>query len=290
MSDAAENLLEQEKTEMNQLVEVKSNPVSASTSSLILDGDSLDKMMKLADMMAQAVVQVPDHLRGKPSDCLAIIMQAMQWKMNPYAVAQKTHIVSGKLGYEAQLVNAVVQNSGAIEGSFEYEFKGEGNALSCRVGAVRRGQKSITWNEWYSISEVKVMNSPLWKTNPKQQLGYLQLKNWARLYAPGAILGVYTREELEDYEEEIRERDITPQTKDDLDSYPQDEFDKNLPTWEKYLNAGKLTVKDLKVKAETKGRFTTAQLAELNKLEVIAKTALAQKQNQTDNGDNNENA
>lgn len=35
-------------------------------------------------------------------------MQAVQWGMNPFAVAQKTHFVSGKIGYEAQLVNAVI--------------------------------------------------------------------------------------------------------------------------------------------------------------------------------------
>ncbi|SPX63869.1 Uncharacterised protein [Leclercia adecarboxylata] len=40
---------------------------------------------------------------------MAIIMQAMQWGMNPYAVAQKTHLVNGVLGYEAQLVNADLQ-------------------------------------------------------------------------------------------------------------------------------------------------------------------------------------
>ena len=67
---------------------------------------------------------------------MAIAMQAMSWGMNPFAVAQKTHIVSGRLGYEAQLVNAVVQQSNAIRGAFSYEFKGEGQALECRVGAV----------------------------------------------------------------------------------------------------------------------------------------------------------
>ena len=40
--------------------------------------------------------------------------------MNPFAVAQKTHVVNGSLGYEAQLVNAVVQASGAIDGRFHY--------------------------------------------------------------------------------------------------------------------------------------------------------------------------
>jgi hypothetical protein len=44
---------------------------------------------------------------------MAIVMQAMQWGMNPYAVAQKTHLVNGVLGYEAQLVNAVIASSSA---------------------------------------------------------------------------------------------------------------------------------------------------------------------------------
>nr|WP_308736935.1 recombinase RecT [Salmonella enterica] len=60
--------------------------------------------------MADSQVTVPAHLAGKPADCMAIVMQAMQWGMNPYAVAQKTHLVNGVLGYEAQLVNAVIAN------------------------------------------------------------------------------------------------------------------------------------------------------------------------------------
>ncbi|WP_203384326.1 recombinase RecT, partial [Cysteiniphilum marinum] len=65
----------------------------------------------------------------------------------------------------------------------------------------------MVWGEFLSMSNVKVRNSPLWSTNPKQQLGYLQVKNWARLYAPGAILGVYTDDEIESYKEP---KDITP--------------------------------------------------------------------------------
>jgi 3-hydroxymyristoyl/3-hydroxydecanoyl-(acyl carrier protein) dehydratase len=60
--------------------------------------------------MADSKATVPAHLAGKPADCLAVTMQA-QWGMNPFAVAQKTHVVNGTLGYEAQLVNAVVSSS-----------------------------------------------------------------------------------------------------------------------------------------------------------------------------------
>lgn len=163
----------------------------------MLEGDSMDKMMRLAEQMATSRISVPEHLRGNVGDCLAIVTQAMLWNMNPFAVAQKTHIVSGRLGYEAQLVNAVVQNSGAVRGSPRYEYRGDANGLECRVGFVERGATDVTWNEFLRIADVTTKNSPLWKTNPKQQLGYLQIKNWARAFCPGAILGVYTTDELE---------------------------------------------------------------------------------------------
>jgi hypothetical protein len=40
-------------------------------------------------------------------------------------VAQKTHLVNGVLGYEAQLVNAVISSSNAIVGRFHYEYEGD---------------------------------------------------------------------------------------------------------------------------------------------------------------------
>lgn len=185
-------------------------PADTTTSGLVLDQGNMNSMMRAAELMAAGRATVPKHLQGNASDCMAVIMQAMQWGMNPFVVAQKTHIVNGALGYEAQLVNAVLQSSGAIKGRFHYEYRGDGNALECRVGAVPAGEDEIVWNEWLKIGDVKVKNSPLWTVNPKQQLGYLQVKNWARAFKPGAILGVYTTDELQD--SPPRERDITPRT------------------------------------------------------------------------------
>lgn len=166
------------------------------TSDLILNSEKMNNIFNMANMMAKGAITVPKHLQGHPSDCIAVIMQAIQWNMNPFAVAQKTHWVNGNLGYEAQLVNAVVVSSGAIDGKFKYEYKGDNNDMSCRVGAIIKGENEITWNEFLSIKNVAIKNSPLWKTNPKQQISYLQVKNWARLYAPECILGVYSDDEL----------------------------------------------------------------------------------------------
>lgn len=183
-----------------------------SSLALITNDGNMQRLMSLAKLMATSKVTVPKHLQNSEGDCMAIIIQATNWGMNPFAVAQKTHIVNGTLGYEAQLVNAVIGASGAIHGAFEYEYRGDGGAMECRVGAVLRGKSAITWGEWLCVSLVTTKNSPLWKTNPKQQLGYLQVKNWARAYAPGAILGVYTTDELDTAG--LPPKDITPPKSD----------------------------------------------------------------------------
>ncbi|WP_284257855.1 RecT family recombinase [Klebsiella pneumoniae] len=196
---------------MSNDIAITSQPgATVGTAAAIFSPEGMDRLVRFATLMADSKATVPAHLAGKPADCLAVTMQAAQWGMNPFAVAQKTHVVNGTLGYEAQLVNAVVQSSGAIKGRFHYEYRGEGASLECRVGAIIRGEHDITWNEWLCISSITTKNSPLWKTNPKQQFGYLQVKNWARAHTPGAILGVYTPDELQEAQPRV-ERDITPE-------------------------------------------------------------------------------
>ncbi len=169
-----------------------------STSAMVFDPAIIDGMQRMAIMMAEARVTIPKHLQGSPADCLAVILMAAQHKVNPYVVAQKTFLVGGVIGYEAQLIQALIANSGAVRSRFHYEYRGEGQGIECRVGAVPAGENSVVWGEWLSAASVTTKNSPLWKTNPKQQLGYLQVKNWARQYVPGAILGVYSADELQD--------------------------------------------------------------------------------------------
>lgn len=163
---------------------------------IIFDDGAFARIERIAKLMAAGHSTVPKHLQGNVTDCFAIAMQAHMWGMNAFNVAQKTHVVNGILGYEAQLVNAVVSSCGAIEGRFHYEYRGDGNKLECRVGAKITGESDVAWGEWLSIDTVKVKNSPLWATNPKQQMGYLQVKNWARAFVPGALMGVYSDDEL----------------------------------------------------------------------------------------------
>jgi len=206
----------------------KNQPQYISNTEMLFNPAVMEQINSLANLMASGKSTVPSHLQKSPGDCFAIIMQAAMWQMNPYSVAQKTHLVNGVLGYEAQLVNAVISSSRAIYGRFKYEYEGDwskhnvkGSDAVIRVGAVLSGEDNITWGEWLHVGDVTTKNSPLWKTAPKQQAAYLAVKYWARIYCPEVIMGVYSPDELQDrtpVEREINPVENKPKTSSRADA------------------------------------------------------------------------
>jgi len=259
---------------------------------MILDAAHMDSMIRLADIMASGKATLPPAYRNSPGDCLAVIMQAISWQMNPFAVAQKTHFVNGNIGYEAQLVHAAVTASGILtQDDFDYEYygpwekvigkydikkgdKGEYRTpawhlsdeigLGVRVSATIRATGKVKVLDLL-LAQARTRNSTLWADDPKQQLGYLAVKKWARQYAPGVILGVYTPDELEaDYREP---RDITPSAtsssatgaQDLLPECTDELFAEKTPEWRQIILSKKKTPAQLIAMLSTRATFTEAQ-------------------------------
>lgn len=200
---------------MNDLQTLPTSTVT--TASLVLDVNHMGNMMEFAKVMASGVATVPKHLQKNVGDCMAVVMQAVQWGMSPFVVAQKTHLVNGVLGYEAQLVAAVVNSSGALNGRLKVNFIGPWDEFKKRnfpkemesqvgisVYATLKGDSEATVLPAFYLSSITIRNSPLWKNAPDQQMTYLAQKRWTRMFCPEALLGVYTTDELQ-------EKDITPQ-------------------------------------------------------------------------------
>ncbi|GAA5003588.1 hypothetical protein GCM10023206_07450 [Acinetobacter puyangensis] len=203
---------------MNTAVSVPNNtmPAPITAFDIMMNPEMMSRFEKLAETMASSKFSVPKHLQNNPSDCLAVIMQSVQWQMDPFAVAQKTHQINGTLGYEAQLVNAVIINRAPVTGRLQFEWYGDWAKINgkedkswdkgVKVWATLKGEttpREIT----LSMGQVgPVRNSPLWLADPRQQLAYLAIKRWSRLYTPDVILGVYTPDEIVEREEV----DVTP--------------------------------------------------------------------------------
>lgn len=264
---------------------------SASSYDLLMNAESLERLERIADLMSSGKTTVPAHLRGSKGDCFAIVLQSMQWGMNPIAVAQKTHLVNGTLGYEAQLVAAVINSSGAVKDRFAFEFfgpwekvigkfivkKGEKGeyrvpgwsfadeeGCGVRVSATLKGEAVPRVLELL-LAQARVRNSTLWADDPKQQLAYLAEKKWSRLYAPDVILGVYTADELADPAEKFMGMaDVvgaaTAPAQPDAKFYSDEEFEAKKAGWFAVLADGRKTHDGLFAFVESKGnRLTEAQ-------------------------------
>lgn len=269
---------------------------ATSTSALVLDGDSLDKMMRLAEVMATGRATLPKHFNGNPADCLAVVMQSMQWKMNPFAVAQKTHLVNGVLGYEAQLVNAVITTCAPVLDRLHYEWYGawekvigkftikngdkgeyrvpgwkleDEQGLGVKVWATFRGEDEPRVLELL-LAQARTRNSTLWADDPRQQLAYLATKRWSRLYCPDVILGVYSPDELEETSPTIR--DVSPArgaAAAVLPPYPDEKLAENLPKWQIAVDAGRSAPDHLIATVSSKFTLSEEQIAKIKALAPI---------------------
>lgn len=229
--------MQHNQTEKSALLEVADAPqvklpaTRMSSAGMLMDPAMMDKAMNLARIMASGRSTVPKHLQGNVGDCMAVVMQSMQWGLNPFTVAQKTHLVNGTLGYEGQLVNAIINNSGVTKDRINFEWFGpwekivgkfklieskkhedehgrpkkfmvpdwDGNderGLGIRVWATIKGESQPRVLELLLV-QARVRNSTLWAEDPKQQLAYLAERRWGRLHVPDVMLGVYVPDELE---------------------------------------------------------------------------------------------
>jgi hypothetical protein len=208
--------------------------------------------------------------------------------MPPIAVAQKTHLVNGTLGYEGQLVAAVVNTSKAVKDRFHFEWYGpwekvigkftikrgdrgeyrvpgwgmsDEEGCGIRVWATLKGEAEPRVLDLL-LAQARVRNSTQWADDPKQQLAYLAQKKWARLYAPDVILGVYTPDELAEPGEKFMgmAEDLTPPAAPQP-AYTPEQFAQLLPSWRKAIAAGKATADGVIGKIKTKGTVTAEQEA-----------------------------
>ena len=218
-------------TQLVERVEAKLNLERAASITVTDDAgglaETLDyaQIFEVAKFMATSGPMVPSFCQGRPGVCLGIVLQAREWRMMPYQVARMAYVVSNRktgeqvVSYMSQLIHAVIESRAPIADRLSVHYDGEGDDLTCTVSAPLRNRDgtpgrivsltSPTLGERKRALRVKitvgddgeeasVKGSPLWVTKPKQQLFYDTSRDWARMFFPDVLMGVYSREEMED--------------------------------------------------------------------------------------------
>lgn len=231
----------------------------------VFDTGQFESMMKVAQVMSEAKL-VPQHLQKSPSDCLLVVEQSRRWNMSPFAVAQATSVVKGKLMFEGKLVTAVINTRAPIQAPLQFDVTGDGKEASVTVSATFRGEdKPRTYSTTVEQAMKVAGNSSLWTHDPVQQVCYFAARFWARRHCPEVILGVWGENEFVSGPEEPR--DITPPTPEPIEIFDAyGAAHEMLPTE---------AIRQLKEWILAANREEITELVDLNSLTISSEASLA---------------
>lgn len=174
----------------------------------------------IAEKMAMAPV-IPEHLRGERDgsrfvafddrqvfgNCFLVANQALLWGLDPFTVAQQTSVVRGKLCYEGKLVAALVQRAlGPIRLRYEYFGEPGTDGFGIRITHPDDDSRMIegTVGDWQTRTKDGVNQQWRGASNQRRMLKYRGDREWARLWMPEVIMGVYGADEFDADVQDVR--------------------------------------------------------------------------------------
>ena len=165
----------------------------------LFDTAKFEHMYRIAKLMSSSDL-VPGHLKDKEANCMLITQQALRWKMDPFALAVGTFVVSNKLGYEGKVVAAVVNTRAKLKERLKYDISGKGQECSVVVRGTFSGEtEERTVDAYWAEGAAMSPHGAKWKQPgmESQQLCYYAVRKWARRHCPELILGVLSDDEVE---------------------------------------------------------------------------------------------
>lgn len=174
--------------------------------------------MEVAKVISTSKQAIPPFMRGEPGLCYAAVVRAVRWRMDPYFVCENMYLVNNKgeekVAFMAQLIVAVINAHAPIQGRIRVRYEGKGDERYAVCYAIPRGEKDAVEYETPTLGELKAVRgtnergqlkgSPLYISDPDQQLWYYGARGLCRRYFPEVLGGVYDRDEFEDV------KDVTP--------------------------------------------------------------------------------
>ena len=159
----------------------------------------------------------------------------------------------------------IINNNPAFDGmEFVDTLDDKKNLVSVTCKIFRKDRtRPVEVTEY--MAECKKSTEP-WNKWPARMLRHKATIQAAR-YA-FSLSGIVDPDEAERIEESL-EKDITPAKEKPLPFYPADQFDKNFPTWEAGIKAGRKSAEEVIATVSSKGILTEAQQKQIKDCEVI---------------------
>lgn len=229
---------------------------------------SVEQIEMLAKIIARSDLAPKDY-RGKPENTMVAIMMGQEIGVSPMQAVQGIAVINGRPSVWGDLLLAMCRAHPQCQGideSLEYDNAGNVVAAICR--AQRNGHQH---ERRFSVDDAK--RAGLWtKEGPWKQYPHRMLQMRARGFClrdvfADALRGLSCAEEQADFVIEAEPQRpaqvvaIADQRggKPELEPYPADKFETNLPAWREAIESGQLTAESVVKKAQTKGALTKQQ-------------------------------
>lgn len=156
-----------------------------------------EQAMEMATTVSKSLL-IPTHYRDKPADCFIAIYRAQKLGLDIFGFMEQAAVVKGKVFLQGQLVTALINKSGKIQGSLRFEYKGKGETRSCTVWGIST-ETGERIEETVTVQTAKDMGwwaqNALWKNMTDRMLGYRAASWFGRSHMPETLLGFGTEGE-----------------------------------------------------------------------------------------------
>lgn len=171
--------------------------------SMLLDSGKFHQLQRIGKMYASSKM-VPQHFQGDEASCMVAVQMAMRMNIDPFMFLQKTYVVSGKPGMEAQMVIALINTRGPFEGPIDWNFKRDdkGKVVEATAFATHKKTKRVcsATVDWAMVEGEGWDKNKKWHSLREQMFAYRSAVFLGRRFCPEVLMGMAIDDELREIE------------------------------------------------------------------------------------------
>ena len=178
------------------------NMVASLENGIYSSSDTFQLAFQMAKGLSQSTL-VPQQFQNNPANCLIALEQSNRLNISPMAVMQNLYIVQGKPSFSSSFIIGLINASGKYDMELQFdEEEKDGKPYACTCWTEKDGRKvtgiKITMDMADKEGWTK-KNGSKWLTIPQVMLRYRSASFFARMNCPELSIGLYTKEELDDF-------------------------------------------------------------------------------------------
>ena len=192
------------KEEVKQEVAVKErvNMVANLSEGIYSSSDTFNLAYQMAKGLSQSTL-VPQQFQNNAANCLIALEQSNRLNISPMAVMQNLYIVQGKPSFSSSFIIGLINASGKYDMELQFdEEEKDGKHYACTCWTEKDGRKVTGIKITMDMAEKEgwsKKNGSKWVTIPQVMLRYRAASFFARMNCPELSIGLYSKEELDDF-------------------------------------------------------------------------------------------